>query len=86
VVRVEVSDRDPLRLHGAPGRVCEPEARVEERPAREIAVNVLRAGRQGEGEPPNAIFELYERLFYTPLCRHGDRVSRRALQERPESR
>src|SRR4029077_4932837 len=67
VVGVEVGDRDLLRLHGAPGPVRAPEARVEQRPAREIAVHVLRAGRQGEGEPPDTVFELYERLFYTPL-------------------
>src|SRR5712691_11941673 len=82
---MEVRDRDALDVGGSPRRVSEPEARVEERPVREIAVDVLRPGRERQRQPLNTVRELYERLFYTSRRGHADRVSRRALQERPQS-
>ena len=47
-------------------------------------MDVLGPGRQRQRQPLNIVFELYERLFYTPCRGHADRVSRRALQERPQ--
>jgi len=66
VVGMEVRDRNPLDADRAPGRLAEPEARVEERPVHEIAVDMLRAGGQRQRQPPDTVFERYERLFYTP--------------------
>src|SRR5207248_6686658 len=84
VVRMEVRDRDARGVRLRPGRVSETEAGVEERPVREIAMDVLGAGRKRQRQTPNTVLELYERLFYTACRGHADRVSRRALQERPE--
>jgi len=66
VVGVEVRDGDALDARGGPRHIAEAEARVEERAAREVSVDVLRAGRERQRQPPNTVFELYERLFYTP--------------------
>jgi hypothetical protein len=32
---------------------------------REVAMDVLRPGRERQRQPLNIVFELYERLFYT---------------------
>src|SRR5207249_848389 len=48
------------------------------------AMDVFGAGRKRQRQTPNTVLELYERLFYTACRGHADRVSRRALQERPE--
>ena len=66
VVRMEVGDRDALDLHGLPGDVADAETRVEEGAVGQVAVDVLRPGRERQRQPLNTVFELYERLFYTP--------------------
>src|SRR4051794_3771864 len=65
MVWVEVRDGDALDTCRGPRHVAEAEARVEERAAHEVAMDVLRAGRERQRQPPNTVFELYERLFYT---------------------
>jgi DNA repair photolyase len=65
VVGVKVRDRDAFDGDAAPRRVAEPEPGVEEGPVCEVAVDVLRAGREGQGEALDPLRELYERVFYT---------------------
>jgi len=72
VVRMEVRDGDPLDLHRVPGRLSEAEAGVEERAVDQVAVDVLRSGRERQGQPLNPSLERYERLFY-----HGGMVEYR---------
>src|SRR3989442_7591313 len=79
VIRMEMGDRDAPDLRFGPGRVSEPEAGVEERPVRDVAVDVLRAGRERQGQAPNTVFEPHERLFYTACTGHWDRVFRKDL-------
>ena len=63
---MEVRDRDPRDVDRAPRRLAEPEAGVEERPVHEVAMHMLRPGRERQCQPLNPVFESYERLFYTP--------------------
>jgi DNA repair photolyase len=64
VIRMEVRDRDPLDLDCVPGRVSQAEARIEEGPVDEVAVDVLRPGGQRQRQPLDTTFDRYERLFY----------------------
>jgi len=64
VVWVEVRDRNPVDFDRVPRGVVEAHAGVEERPVDEVAVNVPRAGRQGQRQALHTTFDRYERLFY----------------------
>ena len=72
-------------------RAPQPEARVDERPAvvaaQEVAVDVLRPGRQRPRDPVDAVGQLdwlTERMFYTSSASPCSRVSRRALPQRAQ--
>jgi len=73
MVGMEVGDRDPLDLDGTPRRLPDAEAGVEESPVHEVAMDMLGAGRQRQGQALNPVLERYERLFYHDGVRVGYR-------------